>query len=68
MDLLLFGAGVRSSLDPVYRFVDVKDIALAHIKAFEILFARYLLVGRVAHVSEALNILHHHYPAFVPLE
>ncbi|KAK6933849.1 NAD-dependent epimerase/dehydratase, partial [Dillenia turbinata] len=61
---------VQTPIGPVYRFVDVRDIAVAHIKAFEIPSAsgRYLLVGRVAHVSEALNILHQHYPTFVPLE
>ncbi|KAK6933850.1 NAD-dependent epimerase/dehydratase [Dillenia turbinata] len=68
--ILDIAKGVQTSIGPVYRFVDVRDVALAHIKAFEIPSAsgRYLLVERVAHVSEALNILHQHDPTFVPLE
>ncbi|PON74274.1 NAD(P)-binding domain containing protein [Parasponia andersonii] len=50
--------------DIVYRFVDVRDIALAHIQAFEVASAseRYCLVGHVVHLYEALNILRRLYP------
>ncbi|XP_050209189.1 cinnamoyl-CoA reductase CAD2-like [Mercurialis annua] len=47
-----------------FRFVDVRDVANAHILAFERLEAsgRYCLVGHVAHFSEFLNILRRQYP------
>lgn len=49
----------------VYRFVDVRDVAYAHIQAFENPSAsgRYCLVGSVTYSSEALEILHKLYPA-----
>jgi len=49
----------------LYRLVDVRDVAIAHIQAFERPSAsgRYLLVGRVAHVSEIAEILHERYPS-----
>ncbi|KAK6933848.1 NAD-dependent epimerase/dehydratase [Dillenia turbinata] len=71
MEMILdIAKGVQPLLGPVYRFVDVRDVALAHIKAFEIPSAsgRYFLAERAAHVSEVQNILHQHYPTFVPLE
>ncbi|KAL4303513.1 hypothetical protein GQ457_10G006830 [Hibiscus cannabinus] len=45
-------------------WVNVKDVANAHIQAFEIPSAagRYCLVERVAHYSELVNILHKLYP------
>ncbi|PON74277.1 NAD(P)-binding domain containing protein [Parasponia andersonii] len=48
----------------VYRYVDVRDVALAHIQAFEVPSAsgRYCLVGHIVHLSEALNILRKLYP------
>ncbi|KAK1369300.1 cinnamoyl-CoA reductase 1-like [Heracleum sosnowskyi] len=48
-----------------YRFVDVRDVAYAHIQAFEIPSAcgRYCLVGKAAYSSEAFEILHKLYPA-----
>ncbi|KAE9467477.1 hypothetical protein C3L33_00606, partial [Rhododendron williamsianum] len=62
--------------DPVYceeskdlmvshRYVDVRDVALAHILAYEVSSAsgRYCLVGTVTNSSEAVNILHKLYPA-----
>ncbi|KAK3038785.1 hypothetical protein RJ639_027372 [Escallonia herrerae] len=49
----------------IYRYVDVRDVACAHIKAFEIPSAsgRYCLVGTVTYSAEALKILHKLYPA-----
>lgn len=46
------------------RWVDVRDVALAHILALEIPSAsgRYCLVERSAHTSEAINILRRLYP------
>ncbi|KAK2986161.1 hypothetical protein RJ640_008844, partial [Escallonia rubra] len=48
----------------IYRYVDVRDVACAHIKAFEIPSAsgRYCLVGTVIYSAEALKILHKLYP------
>jgi nucleoside-diphosphate-sugar epimerase len=46
--------------DGIYNFVDVRDVAHAHIQAFETPAAngRYCLVGSVIHHSEACKILH----------
>lgn len=51
--------------DGIYRFVDVRDVAYAHILAFEIAPAsgRYCLVGKVTYSSEFFKILHKLYPA-----
>ncbi|KAJ9174536.1 hypothetical protein P3X46_013172 [Hevea brasiliensis] len=48
----------------IYRFVDVRDVASAHIQAFEQPSAngRYCLVERVVHFSELLKIVHEQYP------
>ncbi|CAK7330919.1 unnamed protein product [Dovyalis caffra] len=48
----------------MYRFVDVRDVAYAHIQAFEIPSAggRYCIVGQVGHFSEVLEIVHEYYP------
>ena len=48
-----------------YRWVDVRDVANAHIQAFEISSAsgRYCMVERVTYLSEAIKILHELYPA-----
>ncbi|CBI40601.3 hypothetical protein VitviT2T_020115 [Vitis vinifera] len=48
-----------------YTWVDARDVANAHIQAFELPEAsgRYCLVGTVSHRSETLNILHKLYPA-----
>jgi len=45
-------------------WVDVRDVALAHVLAYENLSAngRYLLVERVAHFSEAVKMLRKSYP------
>lgn len=47
-----------------YTLVDVRDVAKAHIQAFELPSAngRYCLVGGALHFSEVLDILHDHYP------
>ncbi|RVW76556.1 Transcription elongation factor SPT6-like [Vitis vinifera] len=48
-----------------YTWVDARDVANAHIQAFELPEAsgRYCLVGTVSHRSETLNILHKLCPA-----
>ncbi|KAG8391195.1 hypothetical protein BUALT_Bualt01G0162600 [Buddleja alternifolia] len=54
----------------VYRYVDVRDVARAHILAFENSSAigRYCLVGRVAYSFEAADILKGIFPSLnVPL-
>ncbi|KAM0948816.1 putative cinnamyl-alcohol dehydrogenase [Dioscorea sansibarensis] len=47
-----------------YRWVNVKDVALAHILAFEVPSAngRYCLVERVTYCSELIKIIHELYP------
>ncbi|KAL5708077.1 hypothetical protein ACHQM5_018912 [Ranunculus cassubicifolius] len=47
-----------------YGWVDVRDVANAHILAFEVPSAsgRYLLVEKVAHISEILKTLRELYP------
>ena len=47
-----------------YRFIDVRDVASAHIQAFEVPSAtgRYCLVSHTAHISEALEIIQQLYP------
>uniref|UniRef100_A0A7N2RE25 NAD-dependent epimerase/dehydratase domain-containing protein n=1 Tax=Quercus lobata TaxID=97700 RepID=A0A7N2RE25_QUELO len=47
-----------------YRWFDVRDVANAHILAFENPSAsgRYCLVGRVMHSSEVMKILHELFP------
>ncbi|XVF09705.1 hypothetical protein REPUB_Repub07fG0118300 [Reevesia pubescens] len=47
-----------------YRFIDVRDVAYAHIQAFEIPSAtgRYCLVERAVHFSEVLKTLSELYP------
>ncbi|KAL7174168.1 hypothetical protein ACSBR2_033426 [Camellia fascicularis] len=49
-----------------YGWINVKDVANAHIQAYEIPSAsgRYCLVERVAHFSEVVKILHELYPSF----
>uniref|UniRef100_A0A6N2LD34 NAD-dependent epimerase/dehydratase domain-containing protein n=1 Tax=Salix viminalis TaxID=40686 RepID=A0A6N2LD34_SALVM len=48
----------------IAKFVDVRDVAYAHIQALEIPSAsgRYCLVGRVTHFSNAVKIAHELYP------
>ncbi|CAO2190450.1 unnamed protein product [Urochloa humidicola] len=56
-----------SSTYPNFSFgwVNVKDVALAHILAYEVPSAngRYCVVERVAHYSEVVNIIRKMYPA-----
>ena len=56
--------GSKTFADPVYRFVDIRDVALAHIQAFEVPSAsgRYCVVGHVVPISEALVIIGQLYP------
>ncbi|RVW76594.1 Tetraketide alpha-pyrone reductase 1 [Vitis vinifera] len=50
---------------PPYTWVDVRDVANAHIQAYELLEAsgRFCLVETVSDSSETLKILHKFYPA-----
>ncbi|XP_015887112.3 phenylacetaldehyde reductase isoform X1 [Ziziphus jujuba] len=50
---------------PAYTFIDVRDVAFAHIQAFEVPSAsgRYCLVGNVLNSYETLKILKELYPA-----
>ncbi|KAK3031103.1 hypothetical protein RJ639_036843, partial [Escallonia herrerae] len=63
--LNLVKSGKEVFSNGIYRYVDVRDVACAHIKAFEIPSAsgRYCLVGAVTYSAEALKILHKLYPA-----
>ncbi|XP_059441035.1 phenylacetaldehyde reductase-like [Corylus avellana] len=47
-----------------YRFVDIRDVANAHIQALEVPSAtgRYCLVETVIHCSEVMKLLHKLYP------
>ncbi|PRQ54799.1 putative cinnamyl-alcohol dehydrogenase [Rosa chinensis] len=57
--------GAEKFPNTTYRFVDVRDVANAHILAFENPSAsgRYCLVGSVTHCSEIVKILRHIFPA-----
>jgi nucleoside-diphosphate-sugar epimerase len=48
----------------MYRFVDDRDVACAHVQAFETPSAsgRYCLGGQFAHFPEVLEILPEYYP------
>lgn len=48
-----------------HRWVDVRDVAMAHIQAYELPMARgrYCLVGSILHCSETMKILRKLYPA-----
>ncbi|WCJ36937.1 NAD(P)-binding Rossmann-fold superfamily protein [Euphorbia peplus] len=56
--------GSKEYPDAYCKSVDVRDVAYAHIKAFESSSAtgRYCLIERELHFSEILKILHQHYP------
>ncbi|KAE8038279.1 hypothetical protein FH972_010804 [Carpinus fangiana] len=56
--------------DGICRFVDVRDVAHAHIQAFETPAAsgRYCLAGNATRYSEVFKILHKHYPSVHLLE
>ncbi|PSS24444.1 Cinnamoyl-CoA reductase [Actinidia chinensis var. chinensis] len=57
--------GAKSYPNAFYRWVDVRDVAHAHIQALEISSAsgRYCVVHKAAHFSEVVKILHQLYPA-----
>ncbi|KAM5552178.1 phenylacetaldehyde reductase-like [Rosa sericea] len=57
--------GTEKFPNETYRFVDVRDVANAHILAFENPSAsgRYCLVGSVKHCSEVVKMLHEIFPA-----
>ncbi|XP_057499487.1 cinnamoyl-CoA reductase CAD2-like isoform X3 [Actinidia eriantha] len=57
--------GAKSYPNAFYRWVDVRDVASAHIQALEISSAsgRYCVVDKAAHFSEVVKILHQLYPA-----
>ncbi|PWA88945.1 bifunctional polymyxin resistance protein, ArnA [Artemisia annua] len=63
--LNLIECGKELSLDGVYRFVDVRDVAMAHILAFENPKAngRYCVVGNVIHSSVIMKIVDKLYPS-----
>jgi len=57
--------GTKTFKNNSLGWVDVKDVAMAHILAYENDSAngRYLLVERVAHFGDAAKILRDLYPA-----
>ncbi|XP_021279936.1 cinnamoyl-CoA reductase 1-like isoform X1 [Herrania umbratica] len=57
--------GEHTFPSPTFRLIDVRDVAYAHIQAFEIPSAsgRYCLVERIVHYLEILKMLSEHYPA-----
>lgn len=57
-------AGAERFPNVTYRLVDVRDVANAHILAFEKPSAsgRYCLVGRVIHCSEVMKMLRELFP------
>ncbi|WRX35123.1 NAD-dependent epimerase/dehydratase - like 10 [Theobroma cacao] len=61
-----FSAGAQTFPNATFGWVNVKDVANAHIQAFEIPSAsgRYCLVERVAHYSEIVKVLQELYPSF----
>ncbi|KAJ7964082.1 Cinnamoyl-CoA reductase 1 [Quillaja saponaria] len=56
--------GAKTFPNASFGWINVKDVANAHIQAFEIPTAsgRYCLVEKVAHFSEIVKILHRLYP------
>ncbi|GJX28959.1 cinnamoyl-CoA reductase 1-like protein isoform X2 [Tanacetum coccineum] len=61
----LIECGKEVFLDGVYRLVDVRDVAIAHILAFENPKAngRYCVVGNVIQSSEIMKIVDKFYPS-----
>ncbi|KAM6572867.1 hypothetical protein CsatA_016947 [Cannabis sativa] len=57
--------GAQTFPNRVYSYHDVRDVAKAHIQAFESGSAsgRYLLSGYIAHISDLLKILQQLYPS-----
>jgi len=60
----LVDAGSKTFPNLSFGWVNVKDVANAHIQAYEIDSAsgRYCLLEKVAHFSEVAKILHQMYP------
>jgi len=58
--------GAKAYPNGTFGWVNVKDVANAHIQAFEIPSAsgRYITVERVAHYSDVVEILRNLYPSF----
>ncbi|GMP87981.1 hypothetical protein CsSME_00040136 [Camellia sinensis var. sinensis] len=58
--------GSQTFPNSTFGWVKVKDVANAHIQAFQIRLAngRYCLVESVAHYSEVVKILQEQFPAF----
>ncbi|KAA8549771.1 hypothetical protein F0562_001211 [Nyssa sinensis] len=58
--------GAQTYANASFGWVNVKDVANAHIQAYEIpsTSGRYCLVERIAHYSEIVKILHELYPAY----
>ncbi|KAF7833719.1 UDP-glycosyltransferase 79B30-like [Senna tora] len=61
---LAFERGAETFPNLTFGWINVKDVANAHIQAFEISSAngRYLLTESVAHFSDIVKILHQLYP------
>lgn len=61
-------AGVSTYPNATFGWVNVKDVAMAHILAYEVPSAsgRYCLVDKVAHYSEIVEMIRELYPS-IPL-
>lgn len=59
-------AGAETYPNATFGWINVKDVAFAHILTFEnpLASGRYCLVERVVHFSEIVKILHELYPTF----
>ena len=66
MELEFHYAGAETYPNSTFGWINVKDVARAHILAFENPSAngRYCLVERVAHLSEIVKILRELYPTY----
>ena len=62
-DFIFVAAGVQTPL--ISGYVDVRDVAFAHVQAFEVASAsgRYCLVGPDVNIIEAVKILLQIYPS-----
>ncbi|KAI4302512.1 hypothetical protein MLD38_038247 [Melastoma candidum] len=56
--------GAKTFPNTCYRFVDVRDVANAHILAYENPSAsgRYCLAGRAMHIQDVVKVLHDFFP------
>lgn len=57
-------AGSETFPNAAFGWINVKDVANAHVQAYEVASAsgRYCLAERVVHFSELVKILRHMYP------